>query len=146
MNEGEQERDQQYALPPSAEDDLRATVQITLQNVLLKQGPHWNQEESPSPRPGGELETRDKHDQRHAEDRRQQQELCGGEKVVEPEAEVVRSFIVDAMRKDHQRECEGDRNGERGFVRAEESQHHPLRDQTRDEYRHDLPQSESRSA
>jgi len=133
MNEGEQERDQQDTFPTLSDDDLSATVQVTLKHVLLKQRPEWDQEESPPPRRGGEIETGDKNDQRHADDRRQEQELCGGEEVVETEAEVVRSFIVDAMRKDHQRQRQSDGNREREFVRAEESQDHPLRDQARND-------------
>ena len=133
MNEREQERDHQYTLPTVSHNDLSATVEETLKNVLLKQRPEWDEEESPPPRLGGEIETGDKNDQRHADDRRQEQELCGGKEVVEPEAEVVRSFIVDAMRKDHQRQRESDGNREREFVRAQESEDHPLRDQARDD-------------
>ena len=133
MNESEQERDQQDALPPFSKDDLRTTVQVTLENVLLKQGPERDEEESRPPRLGGEIETTDKDDQRHADNRRQEQELCSDEEVVEAEAEVMRGFTVDAMRKDHQREGESDGNREREFVRAEESEDHPLRDQARDD-------------
>src|SRR5215216_1163131 len=130
VNKGKQERDKQHALPTFPEDDLRATIQKTLEHVLLKESPEWDQQESPTHR--WIIETRDKDDQRDGHGRRCEQELRRGEEVVKSEAEVVSTFFVDAVRKDHHRHRESNGNRENDFVRTDEGQDHPLGDQTRD--------------
>ena len=80
MNQGKQESDYYRAFPTSSGDDLSATVDETLECVLLEQGPEWDQQESPTQR--GDIETRDKDDQRDSYQRRQKQELCRSDEVV----------------------------------------------------------------
>ena len=131
MNERKQEGDEENALPAFAEDHLRAAVQVTLKDVLLKQGPEWDHQESPTPT--GKIETGDNNDQRHRDECGKQQQLRRGEEVVNAKAELVRSLSVHAMRKDYEGERERDRNREYEFVCADESQDHPFSDQTRDD-------------
>ena len=140
MNKCKQERHQQHTLPAFADHDLSATIQKTLENVLLEQSPEWDQQESPTK--VGKIETGEKDDQRDGYGRRREQKFRGSEEVVETEAETVWSFFVDAMREDHKREGEYDRNSKHEFVRADKRQDHPLSDQTRDHDRDDLPDGE----
>ncbi len=126
MNERKQKGDEENALPALAEDHLGATVQVTLKNVLLKQGPEWDEQESPTPT--GEIETGDNNDQRHRDERWNQQQLRGSEEVVNAKTKLVRSLSVHAMRKDHEGERERDRNRKYEFVCPDEREDHPLGD------------------
>ena len=131
MNERKQKGDEENALPALAEDHLGATVQVTLKDVLLEKSPEWDQQESPTQRVIG-IETRDKDDQRDGGEGGDQEKLRGGEEVVEAKAQLVWSFSVDAMRKDHEGESECDGNREYEFVRANECKDDPLGDQAGD--------------
>ena len=144
MNEGKEESDEEHAFPTSAEDHLGAAVQVTLKDVLLKQSPEWDQQESPT-QWVIQIETGDKDDQRDREERGKQQEFRRCDKVVSTKAEFPHGLAISSMRKDHEGECERDRDREYDFVRTNERHDHPLGDQTRDNYGHDLPQSERRS-
>src|ERR1041384_1999806 len=86
------------------------------------------------------METRHSDDRCQYDDCRNNQQLHSSEEVVEAEAEVVESLTIDAMRRDHQRECQDDRNSEGDLVCADERKDYPLGDQARDDDRHDLPQ------
>ena len=48
MNRGKKQSDKENALPSFTRDELRAAVEVTLQNVLLKQGPERDQQKAPT--------------------------------------------------------------------------------------------------
>src|SRR6185369_4144186 len=145
MNHSKQQGNQQHTLPAWTEDYLGAAVQKSLKRVLLKQGPKWDQQETPWEWSMGEMEAGHKNDQRQDDDRRNEEQLNGSEEVVETKAQVVQCLTIDAMRRDHQRERQGNRNRERELVCADERKDHPFGDQTRDENRDDLPKRHCRS-
>ena len=56
VDEAKQQGDYSHTPPSSPDDDLSTTVQKPLKNVLLKQGPEWDQQESPAQRLIGNFE------------------------------------------------------------------------------------------
>jgi len=106
MYQAEQNGCQENASYSRAEYDLRAAVEITLERILLKQRPQWNQQESRSHelhdkvRPGNKPDNSNYHPQNTQGGEYKQAHR--GKEVVEAKPKFPRTFIMSSVRNKHQ--------------------------------------------
>src|SRR5713226_7877709 len=110
---------QENAQPASSHNQLRSTVDETLEDVLLQQPPTKtqsqlsdnrgagmpSQEIHSAAKPAAQSETHNRH-QYH----RQQEQQSGPKEIVETEAKVAQRFVSQPMRKNQKSKRQRDRN------------------------------------